>query len=91
MAVDRPEFGRLALLVVIAGGPAIVGTWIGGFSFTPFLAVIFFAVGAGAILQVVVEVARLLSSGEGRPLMSWLNLSGVVTGIAVMYATALLV
>ena len=50
---------RLAVLALIAGGPAIVGAWIGGYLTTDFLGVLFFAGAAGAALQVVVEVGRL--------------------------------
>ena len=92
MASDRPGVARLVLLTLIAGGPAVLGTWIGGFSYTPFLAVLFFAIGAGAILQVIVEVSRLLGAGkEDVNWMSWSNMLGILTGISVMYATALLV
>jgi zinc transporter ZupT len=92
MASDRPGLARLVLLTLIAGGPAIFGTWIGGFSYTPFLAVLFFAIGAGAILQVIVEVSRLLGAGkEEANWMTWTNMLGMLTGISVMYVTALLV
>lgn len=92
MAADRPGFGKLIVLTVIAGGPAIIGTWIGGFSYTPFLAVLFFAVGAGAILQVIVEVSRLLGTGDKESnWLSWSNMMGMMTGITIMYVTALLV
>ena len=92
MAADRPGFGKLIALTVIAGGPAIIGTWIGGFSYTPFLAVLFFAVGAGAILQVIVEVSRLLGTGDKESnWLSWSNMMGMMTGITIMYVTALLV
>lgn len=90
---DKPGFWRLLALALLAGGPAIVGTWIGGFAFSPLWAVLFLAVGAGAILQVVYEVTRLLISqaGERQSAFSWSNVAGLTTGIAVMYLTALLV
>jgi zinc transporter ZupT len=94
MAEDRPGVARLAGLTLLAGAPAIFGTWMGGFSYSPLLAVTFLAIGAGAILQVIVEVGRLLlSDAEGTvpALSSWVNIGGVTTGLAVMYLTALLV
>jgi len=93
MAKDKPGWLRLAGLAALAGGPAIVGTWIGGFSYSPFWAVFFLAIGAGAILQVVYEVTRLLlgSTQAHRDAFSWTNVAGLATGIAIMYATALLV
>ena len=36
------------------------GTWIGGLAFSPFLAVLFLSLGAGAILQVIYEVGKML-------------------------------
>lgn len=94
MADDTPGLGRLVGLVLLAGVPAVFGVWIGGFSYSPLMAVLFFAVGAGAILQVIVEVSRLLYEKAGTleaVATSWVNLGGVTAGIAVMYATALLV
>jgi hypothetical protein len=85
------HFGILAL---IAGGPAILGTWIGSFAFNPILATAFLAIGVGAILQVVWEVGKLVSRGStqiGQTLISWSNLAGFFLGIAVMYLTAFLV
>lgn len=92
MATDRPGIRKLVALTAIAGGPAIAGTWIGGFSYTPLLAVIFFGIGAGAILQVIVEVGRLLGAGDARSSgLTWMNMAGMITGIGVMYLTALFV
>ncbi len=47
-------------LAVLAGSPAILGTWIGSLAFSPFLAALFLSLGAGAILQVIWEVSKLL-------------------------------
>jgi zinc transporter ZupT len=90
----NPGLRHFALLALIAGGPAILGTWIGSFAFNPVLATIFLAVGVGAILQVVWEVGRLVtrdSLRQGLPVVNWVNLGGVVVGIALMYFTAFLV
>lgn len=92
IAKDRPGFLRLMGLAVVAGGPAILGTWIGGFAFSPFWAVIFLAIGTGAILQVVYEVTRLLfESNENHQLFTWPNIAGLTLGLGIMYLTALLV
>jgi len=95
MATDKPSISRLAWLAVLAGGPAVPGVWIGGFSYSPLLAVLFLSIGAGAILQVIYEVGKLLMArGEGASLSAsfdWVNVGGVAAGIAVMYATALFV
>ena len=47
-------------LALLAGSPAILGAWIGGFAFSPLLASLFLGMGVGAIWQVIVEVTSLL-------------------------------
>ena len=91
---QNPGLGHFALLLLISGGPAILGTWIGGFAFSPVLATIFLAIGVGAILQVVWEVGKLVvrdSERLGLSWFNWINLAGFVTGLALMYFTAFLV
>lgn len=81
-------------LVLLAGAPAILGSWIGGFAFSPLLVALFLGIAVGAIWQVIVEVVSLLRNyGErdGTPLVSWMNLAGFVAGLAIMYLTAFLV
>jgi ZIP family zinc transporter len=91
---ERPRLVHFLWLALLGGGPAIVGTWIGGFAFSNLLAAVFLAVGAGAILQVIYEVGRLLLADSARtktPALSAPNLGGLLVGVAIMYATALLV
>ena len=91
---ERPRYVHFVWLALLGGGPAILGTWIAGFAYSPLLSAIFLAVGAGAILQVIHEVTRLLLKDSARakePVLSASNLGGLTAGIAVMYATALLV
>jgi ZIP family zinc transporter len=91
---ERPKLAHFAWLALIGGGPAILGTWIGGFAYSNLLSTVFLAVGAGAILQVIYEVSRLLLKDSARskaPALSGTNLGGLTAGIAIMYATALLV
>ena len=47
-------------MLLIAGFPAVIGTLIGGFAFSPLLGVLFLGIGIGAIWQVVYEVSLLL-------------------------------
>jgi zinc transporter, ZIP family len=82
--------GRLALLGLIAGTPAILGAWIGASAYQPGLAALMFGVGAGAIAQVVVQIAPQIRDGAGR-LLHPLAVGGLLTGLAVMYVTGLLV
>jgi zinc transporter ZupT len=81
---------RLAVLGLIAGAPAILGAWIGASAYQPGLAALMFGVGAGAIAQVVVQIAPQVRDGAGR-LLHPLAVGGLLTGLAVMYATGLLV
>ena len=90
----NPRFRTFFLLALLAGLPAMFGTWIGGFAFNPFLAVIFLSIGAGAILQVIWEVGKLLmkdAKRQNKPAISWLNFAGITAGILIMYVTAFLV
>lgn len=94
MAKDNPSLARLLGLVVLAGAPAILGTWIGGFSYSPIMAVLFLAIGAGAILQVVHEVSRLLlvrGRDQTESMLSWESVAGLAAGLIIMYLTAFLV
>jgi ZIP family zinc transporter len=91
---ERPSLAHFLALAAVAGGPAILGTWIGAFVYSPFWTTVFLAVGIGAILQVIVEVGRLIWRGQQRhaePALNWTTLGGVTAGVAVMYLTALLV
>src|SRR5918993_1296699 len=91
---ERPSLAHFVWLALLGGGPAILGTWIGGFAFSNLLAAVFLAVGAGAIFQGVYEVTRLLLKDSTRsktPALSASNLGGLLVGVAIMYATALLV
>lgn len=90
----RPPLWMFAALALLAGLPAVFGAWGGAFAFTPLRAALCFAVAAGAILQVMVEIGAWLvrsARNHGTSSASWGNLAGFALGVAVMYATALLV
>jgi zinc transporter, ZIP family len=87
----KVSFGRLAALALIAGAPAIVGAWLGGYVTSDVLGVLFFAGAAGAALEVVVEVGRYVARKAPGGLSSGYVLGGYVAGIAVMYLTGLLI
>jgi zinc transporter ZupT len=82
---------RLAALTLVAGAPAILGTWVGGFVLNDLLGVLFFAAAAGAALQVVTEVGRFVARRAPGGLTSPYALGGFLAGLAVMYATGLLI
>ena len=89
-AASRARAGaaRLALLGLLAGAPAVLGTWAGGFAYSPLAAVVFLSVGAGAALQVALSVSMRLH-GEGK-LSSAPVIAGFAAGMAAMYATGLM-
>ena len=63
----RAAVGRLALLGLLAGGPAVLGAWIGAVGLQRrALAAFLFGVGAGAIAQVIVQIAPGLRDAAGR-------------------------
>ena len=88
---DRPSLGRLALMGLIGGAPAIIGAWIGGYTPSPFLAVLFLAIGTGAIFEVVYEIAKLIQKDTQREAMPMTVFSGVVTGMLLLWVTGLLI
>jgi ZIP family zinc transporter len=86
----RPKLGRLVVLGLIAGAPAVLGAWIGAAAFNSSLAAFLFGFGAGAIVQVIVQLAPSLRDGEGRTLHP-VAVTGLLAGMALMFATGLLV
>jgi zinc transporter ZupT len=88
LAREPVRIAALAGLGAPAGFPTIMGAWIGGLSYSPVATVLFLAIGAGAVIQVVITLGRLLSRREGglaRPL----NAAGLVAGLVIMYVTGL--
>ena len=81
---------RLVLLGLLAGAPAVLGAWIGASAFNPSLAALMFGIGAGAIAQVVVQIAPAIRDSSGR-LLHPLGVAGLLTGLGVMYLTGLMV
>ena len=90
LADDKPALTRLAILGLIAGGPAILGAWIGAAAFNASVAAFLFGFGAGAIVQVIVQLAPSLRDGAGRALHP-AAVTGMLAGMALMFATGLLV
>lgn len=90
---DKPGLGRLALMGLIGGGPAIVGAWIGGYAPSPFFAVLFLAIGAGAIFQVVYEISKLIQKDVEREnaKLSMTIFSGVLSGMLLLWVTGLMI
>jgi ZIP family zinc transporter len=86
----RPSVRRLVVLGLIAGAPAVLGAWIGAAAFTSSLAAFLFGFGAGAIVQVIVALAPSVRDDDGRTLHP-AAVGAVLTGMAIMFGTGLLV
>ncbi|EFV74995.1 hypothetical protein HMPREF1013_04768 [Bacillus sp. 2_A_57_CT2] len=90
----KPKFRTFLLLGTIAGAPAILGTWFGGFVFSPIWGAVFLGIGAGAILQVIYVITKMLIEDQRKnlePAVSWMNFTGFTIGILIMYFTAFFV
>jgi hypothetical protein len=90
VAHARPSLRRLAALGLIAGAPAVLGAWIGAAAFTSAVAAFLLGFGAGAIAQVIVQLAPSLRDERGRTLHP-VAVAGLLVGMTLMFATGLLV
>jgi len=91
MARAKAMVFRLICLGLIAGSPAIFGTWIGGFSYSPFATVIFLSIGAGAIFQVVLSIIQYMREESENTISNVSIISGVGLGLVVMYLTSIFI
>jgi zinc transporter ZupT len=90
LAEERPQLRRLLLLGLLAGAPAVLGAWIGAAAFSTSVIALLLGVGAGAIIQVIVQIAPSIRDRAGRSLTPQ-NVAGIAAGIGVLYLTGLLV
>ncbi len=72
------------------GAPAILGAWMGAAAFNTSVAAFLFGAGAGAIAQVVVQLLPTMRDDQGRALHPGAVI-GRLEGVAIMFATGLLV
>ena len=90
-AREKVSVWSLAGLGLLAGAPAVLGAWIGASAFHPSVAGLMFGIGAGAIAQVIVQIAPSIRESKSGPLLSPLTAGGLLTGLLVMYVTGLMV
>jgi zinc transporter, ZIP family len=90
IAHARPTPARLAALGLVAGAPAVLGAWLGAAAFNASLAAFLFGFGAGAIVQVIVQLAPSVRDDAGRTLHPR-AVAGLLAGLALMFTTGLLV
>src|SRR4051794_13585108 len=79
---ERPSWGFLGLLGLIGGGPTFVGTVIGQAWVSEALQVAFFAVAAGSILYVVIQLLDVCRRYALPTVVAWWILIGLVLGFA---------
>ena len=95
--LSRSKFSlwHLVLLGLVAGAPTIIGTWIGGFIFSRVWSLLLISIGAGAIFQVVLLIYGQMRLSSIRrnvdTIVTYRNVIGFMSGLAVMYATGLFV
>ena len=86
----KSVIGKMVGFGLIAGIPAIFGTWIGGFSFSPFFTIIFLSIGAAAIFQVVWSIFKFIKE-ESDSFSSISIICGIASGLVVMYLTSIII
>ncbi len=86
----RPSLARLIGLGLIAGGPAILGAFVGASAYNPELAALLIGVGIGAIVQVIVQLAPTIRDRGGRALYP-ASVGGILAGVVILYATGLFI
>jgi len=92
---SKASLWHLVVLGLVAGAPTIIGTLIGGFTFSRVWSLLLISIGAGAIFQVVLLIYRQMRMSSIRrnvqSIVTYRNVIGFMSGLAVMYATGLFV
>jgi zinc transporter, ZIP family len=79
---QHPSWRFLALLGLIGGGPTFIGTMIGYAWVSEALQVTFFALAAGSILYVVMELVSVCRRFSMPIIVTWMILLGLALGFA---------
>jgi zinc transporter, ZIP family len=80
---EQPSWRFLALLGVIGGGPTFLGTIIGQAWVNESVMIVFFALAAGSILYVVMELINVGRALASKTIVTW----GIVLGLFLGFAT----
>jgi len=80
---EQPSWRFLALLGLIGGGPTFIGTVIGQAWVNESVMIIFFALAAGSILYVVMELLNVGRALASKPVVTW----GILLGLFLGFAT----
>jgi zinc transporter ZupT len=88
---DKPTLRDLTYMGLLGGAPAIAGAWIGGFTPSPTLAVLFLGIGTGAIFEVAYEILLLLIEDKDMEKAPYTVFAGVLSGMLVLWVTGLII
>jgi len=80
---EPPSWRFLGLMGLIAGAPTFLGTVIGHSWTSENLSILFFALAAGSILYVVIELLNVCRTFGSKSLTAW----GIVLGLTLGFAT----
>jgi ZIP family zinc transporter len=80
---ERPSWRFLALLGLIGGGPTFLGTIVGQAWVNESVMILFFALAAGSILYVVMELLNVGRALSSKTIVTW----GVFLGLFLGFAT----
>src|SRR5919198_3430521 len=80
---EQPSWSFLALLGLIGGGPTFIGTVIGQAWVNESVMIIFFALAAGSILYVVMELINVSRALASKTVVTW----GIMLGLFLGFAT----
>jgi ZIP family zinc transporter len=88
---DRTRVRDLIYLGLLGGAPAILGAWLGGFSPSPTLAVLFLGIGTGAIFEVAYEISLMLQGDKEAKRAPYAVFAGVFSGMLLLWVTGLII
>ena len=80
---ELPSWRFLGAMGLIAGAPTFIGTVIGHAWTSENLSILFFALAAGSILYVVIELLNVCRTFSSKSLTAW----GIVLGLTLGFAT----
>ena len=80
---EQPSWSFLALLGLIGGGPTFIGTIIGQAWVNESVMIVFFALAAGSILYVVMELINVGRALASKTVVTW----GILLGLFLGFAT----
>lgn len=88
VAKSNVNYRTLVFFGLLAGGPTIIGSLLGIFVFSNGIALFFFALAAGSLMKVVIDITSYIGKDfQNNPR----NFVGLLLGFFVMYLTSLLV